>query len=393
MNYQEYNSRFAGIQAGEDRQIITDSGILNLKWLCFESQAFSSQNGQGSLDIAAVLQPNAPDFQIEENFAFKYPVILPSECSEKGRVLVLLHGLNERSWNKYWSWGAFLAENLKCPVLMFPISFHINRAPQFWSDARTVSGLMKSGDVSQSKAESTTFVNYILSQRLADNPLRFLKSGFQSALDLIQLINMLKSKQVDYLGQTDRIDFFAYSIGAFLSQILTIYNHITGNEIHKTAIFCGGAPFAKMNGISKLIMNKTAFQSIYKYYLEDTIREMKSGSPLGKFLSKHPMGQAFNAMINYDRAPSLIKSAFSSARNKIMVMTLKNDSVIPSAPTALLLRNTDGKVIEHDFPYPYMHENPFPVFSDNKMSAQVNTSFYNIFNQASEFLNDSKGGH
>ncbi|PKP15991.1 MAG: hypothetical protein CVU06_15510, partial [Bacteroidetes bacterium HGW-Bacteroidetes-22] len=231
-----------------------------------------------------------------------------------------------------------------------------------------------------------TFVNYILSQRLADNPLRFLKSGFQSTLDLIQLINMLKGKQIEDLGQIDRIDFFAYSIGAFLSQIFLIYNHIIGTGINKTAIFCGGAPFAKMNGISKLIMNKPAFNTIYNYYLEDTITEIKSGSPLGKFLTRHPMGQAFNAMINFDRAPSLVRSAFDTAKDKILVMTLKKDSVIPSSPTALLFKKTRGTVMEHDFPYPYMHENPFPTFSDDVRSEQVNTSFNTIFNTASNFL-------
>jgi len=354
--------------------------------MSFKSQAFLNENCPISSDVMSVLQPNASDTQISENFSFKYPVIIPSQCSDERRVVVMLHGLNERSWNKYWSWAAFLAESLKCPILMFPISFHMNRAPGFWSDARTISGLMKTNDTSQNKAESTTFVNYILSQRLADNPLRFLKSGFQSTLDLIQLINMLKGKQIEDLGQIDRIDFFAYSIGAFLSQIFLIYNHIIGTGINKTAIFCGGAPFAKMNGISKLIMNKPAFNTIYNYYLEDTITEIKSGSPLGKFLTRHPMGQAFNAMINFDRAPSLVRSAFDTAKDKILVMTLKKDSVIPSSPTALLFKKTRGTVMEHDFPYPYMHENPFPTFSDDVRSEQVNTSFNTIFNTASNFL-------
>jgi len=42
---------------------------------------------------------------INENFTFDYPVFLPENTAPHGRAILLLHGLNERSWSKYLPWA------------------------------------------------------------------------------------------------------------------------------------------------------------------------------------------------------------------------------------------------------------------------------------------------
>ena len=42
-----------------------------------------------------------PDYQIAENFSFEYPVFLPAGARRFENCILLLHGLNERSWSKY----------------------------------------------------------------------------------------------------------------------------------------------------------------------------------------------------------------------------------------------------------------------------------------------------
>ncbi len=74
---------------------------------------------------------------ISENQSFSYPVFVPGNVESK-KVILLLHGLNERSWLKYLVWAYYLAENTDSYVILFPISFHINRSPASWKDPRAM---------------------------------------------------------------------------------------------------------------------------------------------------------------------------------------------------------------------------------------------------------------
>lgn len=387
MNYQEYLALFAGTQPGINRQVASEKGILNLEWIRFESPDVEEIAKAGPDAANELPQLTDSDRLINENQFFSFPVIIPAWPITQKRAVILLHGLNERSWNKYWSWAATLAEKLERPVILFPISFHINRAPLTWGDPRAINTMMKTEVSPGARDDSTSFANFILSKRLIDNPLRFLTSGFQSALDLYRLMKMLRNNTINGIGPITQIDIFAYSIGAFLSQIILINNYIVGERSGLTAIFCGGSPFVNMNGISKMIMNKPAFHAIFKFYLQETVREMKQESPLGVFLKKHPLGLAFNAMISPDRNPGLLQSALSSAKEKMKVWTLRRDTVIPSLPTINLFKELPGIVTEYDFQYGYSHENPFPVYADLTKSQQVNAAFNEIFTKASCFLN------
>jgi len=83
---------------------------------------------------------NREDPLISENNSFSYPVFIPADESTK--VILLLHGLNERSWLKYLVWAYWLAENTSSYVILFPISFHINRSPESWKDPRIMERLL-----------------------------------------------------------------------------------------------------------------------------------------------------------------------------------------------------------------------------------------------------------
>ena len=76
---------------------------------------------------------NINDTLIAENRSFSYPVFTPRNA-ESEKVILLLHGLNERSWVKYLVWAYYLAQYTDSYVILFPISFHINRSPSSWKD-------------------------------------------------------------------------------------------------------------------------------------------------------------------------------------------------------------------------------------------------------------------
>src|ERR1700690_883407 len=93
-------------------------------------------------DIAINEFSNKDDSLIAENNSFYYPVFTPRN-RESNKVILLLHGLNERSWVKYLVWAYYLAQNTDSYIILFPISFHINRCPSSWKDPRAMIHFMK----------------------------------------------------------------------------------------------------------------------------------------------------------------------------------------------------------------------------------------------------------
>jgi hypothetical protein len=55
----------------------------------------------------------------------------------------LLHGLNERSWDKFLPWAARLVESTARAVILMPIAFHMNRALAEWSLLRAMRTVSK----------------------------------------------------------------------------------------------------------------------------------------------------------------------------------------------------------------------------------------------------------
>ena len=124
------------------------------------------------------------DELIMQNDSFVYPVFMP-EKPEGKRVIVMLHGLNERKWDKYLAWAHYLAEKTGKPVILFPTSFHINRSVPDWLNPRHMN---EQGGIPPAEwigdPHFSTYINLALSERLTETPERFFLSGLQTADDL-----------------------------------------------------------------------------------------------------------------------------------------------------------------------------------------------------------------
>ncbi len=77
---------------------------------------------------------------IPQNFEFRYPVIIPHPGSTYRKAIFYLHGLNERNWLKHLPGAMLLAEKTGNPVILFPLSYHINRGLPEWTDIHKMSG-------------------------------------------------------------------------------------------------------------------------------------------------------------------------------------------------------------------------------------------------------------
>ena len=324
---------------------------------------------------------NVPDHLITENLTFTYPVIYPAKEQKFDSAIILLHGLNERCWTKYLPWAYRLAGQLQRPVIMFPISFHMNRAPGDWSNPRLMSALLPKTRLLKSQNHSSTFANIALSLRLSRRPERFFTSGCQSLHDILNLVDYLKSGNHPLMEKDSKIDFFSYSIGAFLTQVMMLaYGNSTMKD-SRVFLFCGGAPFSSMDGVSKLIMDEEAYSRLRLYYLRTFESELKRHSRMSEYICSQIGGKAFRAMINPANFTQWRKDVFQQIGNRIHAVGLAKDKVIPAKNISEILAPAQMEIM--DFPYDYTHETPFPLKENHEI---VNKGFDIIFEKAVEYL-------
>jgi hypothetical protein len=320
---------------------------------------------------------NIEDKKIEENFSFTYPVFAPAQKSSK--VILLLHGLNERSWLKYLCWAHTLAENTSSYVVMFPISFHINRSPNVWSNPREMSSFMDKRYKETGDNGMLSFANAALSSRLSKDPMRFFNSGYQTAMDLIDLLITIRDGRHEVIPAGCSLNVFAYSIGAFLGEILMLANPEGLFSNTKIFMFCGGSVFSGMNGRSKLIMDNHSFNEVFNFYL----------CKFAKINIQHhnQLITAFRSMIDRKIFRNFRENRFKKMRDQMRAITLAKDIVIPPAGIIETLKATGNNrtVSVKDFQFPYSHETPFPTLKTD-LSIEVDRSFDNVFSEASFFL-------
>lgn len=338
---------------------------------------FSSTNAKGDILISEDVLSD----RIAENEDFWYPVIMPKGHNRSNKVILMMHGLNERNWKKYLPWAEYMCEQTGKAVVLFPIAFHINRSPAAWSDPRRLMHLFESRKSLVGNDRSLSLANVALSERITRNPLRFLNSGKQTLDDLIILLEGIKQGKHPLFQENASLDVFAYSIGAFLSQIAFLSNPHQLFSDSKLFMFCGGSVFSSMFGESRSIMDKTAFDRLLNYYkFEFKIPEEVSSEQVQSL-------SAFESMLSQEKNELNRTGFFQKAIDRISGISLKNDIVIPyeGVKKALGEELARQRVKLLDFSYAYTHENPFPVLGGSAKT-DVDRSFLQVFQSAAGFL-------
>jgi hypothetical protein len=240
------------------------------------------------------------------------------------------------------------------------------------------------GDLSMS-----SLANIALSNRLTEDPLRFFNSGYQTVEDLVKLLSRIRDGRHELIPGGSKVNIFAYSIGAFLAQIIMMGNPENLFDDSKLFMFCGGSVFSNMHGTSKMIMDSLAYDKVYNFYLQDFEKEIKEKSQFSSFLRSSKLGMAFRSMIDTSRFRKFRETRLASLKEQIRSIALIKDAVIPSKGIIKTLNfktlMPDKRNQITDFPFPYTHENPFPIF-DAPLSLKVDISFDYLFTEASLFL-------
>ena len=330
------------------------------------------------------------DCDIKENNNFNYSFFKSRSNKKSEKAIILLHGFNEKHWFKYLPWAKALLEKTGKDVILFPLSFHMNRAPLKWSNPRLMKNISETRKKLFKENTASSFVNASISTRLHYNPIRFLWSGLKTVNDINELVRQIKTGEQPYINSNANIDFFGYSIGAFISEIILMMNEEKMFDSSKLFIFSGGSTFNKINPVSRSILDFIAHNILHKYYIDDFELNVRRNPSLKLFFQKSfSKGIFFKCMLDYNKMQEFREKRFKEISHQIKALTLTNDSVFSPLNVKATLqgknRNIPIVVKENDFPYDYNHINPFPLLIAG--SNVINYWFENTFDFAAEFLN------
>lgn len=332
---------------------------------------------------------DSPDFLITENIDFRYHVFVPGRPAPIRDVIIYLNGFNEKYWTKHFPWAKKLAEDTGKTVVLFPMAFHMNRAPHEWSDPRRMHQVSRERQDRFPDIIASTLSNVAISTRLHAKPQRYFWSGLQAYYDVIQLVEQIKRGNHPLIPADANFDFFAYSIGNLLAQVLLMTNHRGYFDHSRLALFCGGAVFNRMSPVSRSILDSEANVALYSFVVEHIESHLKKDARLRHYLGEdHPEGYNLLSMINYKLMLEHREKIFRSMHDRILAIALVHDSVIPPYEVMNTLKGINRDIpipVEvMDYPYPYSHEEPFPVIE--KIREQVDRMFRETFDRFSRFL-------
>ncbi len=329
------------------------------------------------------------DFEFEENRQFAYTIFRKSDQTKSSGLIFLLHGLNEKTWDKYLPWAEKLVEITGKAVVLFPIAFHMNRAPKEWGNPRLMNTVAITRQTHSHSIMNATFANGAISARIQTIPQRFFWSGLQTFFDVEQLIDEIKRGEHPLIAKDAKIDLFSYSIGSFLSEILLMSNPRNYFADSRLFIFCGGPTLDRMQPNSKFILDSDATIALYSFYTERLEMEMRHDKRMAHYFEgDHPAGRYFKAMLNYHKERDLRETRLNELHDRIHAIALRNDTVIPSYEVINTLKgeNRDIPVTVQvlDFPHEYDHITPFSARPE--LEREVDKSFNTIFEIAGRHL-------
>lgn len=329
------------------------------------------------------------DIAIGENKYFDYYIMHPlNKIKNSKGVILLFHGLNEKSWDKYLPWATSLVQLTGKSVILFPIAFHMNRAPKSWSDIKSMHEVAQIRQQKHPGYSNISAVNTAISIRLGNQPDRLFWSGLQTYQDVSMLVKKIKKGQVTGITSDSPIDFFSYSIGAFLSIILLMANPNEYFNDTRLFAFCGGTTLDRSFPISKYILDSNGGHTLNSYFSEQLHNHFKASQRLAHYMDMHKGENVFKLMLHYNHYKQERESKMASMYERVFAVPLKRDEVIPPVEVLSTLkgdyRDIPTRVEPMDFDFPYDHVHPFSLME--KYRQQTDKAYNQVMKKAAVFL-------
>ena len=350
-----------------------------------EELSFYSENGIKNNSV------HIKDIFAKRNRSFKYQIIKPKGADKVKRVVLLFHGFNERDWSKYLPWAKEISDGTESAVVLFPLAFHMQRAPKEWSNTREMFKLSEERKQTFPNIENSSLTNVAVSTRLHAMPHRALWSGLQTYNDVLQLMKNIKKDNNEHIDKDAHIDIFSFSVGGFLAQVLKMTNFNNYFKESKVFLFCSGATFNNQAPSSKFILDSETDAALYAYLVKD-IDEIIENDPVLRHYLKGDFlpGKIFYAMLDYNKEKDFRESMLKKYENQFYAISLTKDDIVSPHEIVNTLKGANGdidiRIDEMDFEYDYIHENPFPVMGVD--SKKVDESFEMMFAKVLSFYNE-----
>ncbi len=359
------------------------------------------------------------DRDVVENRQFRYPVFMPKSGGRAeeyaaatrrfDRAILLLHGLNERSWNKYLPWAHRLVEQTGVPVILFPLAFHMNRAPAAWATPRAMMGVSKERKRLFPDLRSSSFVNAALSHRVQFAPHRFITSGLQTYYDVVDLVRDIAAGRHPLFREDSRVHVFGYSIGASLAQLLVMTDPERLFRASRAFLFSGGALLDRAAPVSKSIIDGQAHRELNTYLarlVTDPANALPAGAevptPGGRegqrstqpLTTELPEITTLTALLFGDVGRELREAKARDVADRLTILGLEEDAVFYPDGLYASWRDSRGasllRIDTMDAAVPYTHEQPFPVAV--AAPQEVDRLFDRVFAAAAAHLGPRDGG-
>ena len=324
-----------------------------------------------------------------DNREFRYHVFAPAGDGRGSEVILLFHGFNEKHWHKYLPWAHRLVERTGKTVILFPIAFHMNRAPAAWSDRRLMHRACEARKRAFPSIIASTLSNAAISTRIQARPQRFFWSGLQTYYDVVQLIDEIKAGRHPLVDPAATIDLFAYSIGCLLAQILLMTDPGGVFADARLCMLCGGAVLNRMSPVSRFILDSECNVALYSYAVEHLDSHLRDNERLRHHLGpSHAEGLNFRSMLSAVAFRKERDAHFRGLGRRLLAITLESDTVIPPGEVMNTLqgaaRTNPARVEVLDFPYACRHEDPFPAL--DALRGPVDAAFAQVFDLATAFF-------
>lgn len=350
-----------------------------------EELSFYSENGTTNNSV------HIKDIFAKSNRSFNYQIVKPKGTERARRVVLLFHGFNERDWSKYLPWAKAISDGTESAVILFPIAFHMQRAPKEWSNTREMFKLSEERKRMFPNIENSSLTNVAVSTRLHAMPHRVLWSGLQTYNDVLQLIKTIKKDNNIHIDKEAHFDIFSFSVGGFLAQVLKLTNYNNYFEHSKVCLFCSGATFNNQAPSSKFILDSETDAALYAYLVEDLDEILKKDAVLYHYLKGGFLpGKIFYALLDYNKEREFREGMLKKYEDQFYAISLTKDDIVSPHQILKTLKGAKRdiaiRIDELDFEYNYIHENPFPVIAVD--AAKVDKSFEMMFEKVCKFYNE-----
>ena len=316
------------------------------------------------------------DGLIRENISFRYPLVRERRDSghtlrRHERVIILLHGLNERSFSKYLPWAYQMWSGTRVPVLLFPLTFHVNRVLPAW--AKTQREIYQRRSHLDGNEGAHRF-NAVISERLAARPERFFWGAVQSYLDLVDLARTIRSGRHPHFASDARIDLFGFSAGGYLSLILMLEDPEELFKDSRGIVFASGVPTRDLNLLSPFILDLAAEVAMMRLYVKNI--EGLSSARMRHWFEAHGEGRWLRALSGLRADRTHLEARLRQVGSRLLGINNINDDVMPAGAMLNTLqglnRDTGVGVAEFEMG---VHESPFVCADHNQPRRRFITEF------------------